>query len=279
MTTGCSGSAHRVDLLLNNLGHGGEPDAGAGGLGDERGRHPGRARGHRRAAALQAPARRPGSQPARRADARAAGSVAPAGLEPAGSDRRTARSPLPAPRSWTRLAVARRRWASIVLGAGLTAELNSFHLQFQPPPKGQEKTWIEYLNKDLRTILGETRSRHVLGALLRRRQPHALPGAAVGRDLDRAGEQAGRRAGPQPERLAFQRHRRADHLRARPAALQDGLHQPAQRHPADHELLRSRSGTPGVEPAAGAASRRPASASPLRRWRSHSGSRVAPRRA
>src|SRR5665213_2626531 len=45
-------------------------------------------------------------------------------------------------------------WASSVLGARLATELNSFSPRYEPPPKGQEKTWIEYLNKDLRTILG-----------------------------------------------------------------------------------------------------------------------------
>jgi hypothetical protein len=51
-----------------------------------------------------------------------------------------------------------------VLGSKLTAELASFDPQFGGPlsgsnDNGQEKSWIAYLNKDLRTILGE----HVRG--------------------------------------------------------------------------------------------------------------------
>ena len=52
-----------------------------------------------------------------------------------------------------------RAWASTVLGAKLTAELNSFDAIEQPPPGGQEQSWIGYINKDLRTMLGE----HVRG--------------------------------------------------------------------------------------------------------------------
>jgi acyl-homoserine lactone acylase PvdQ len=52
-----------------------------------------------------------------------------------------------------------RAWASAVLGPKLTAELNSFDPIQQPPPNGQEKSWIGYINKDLRTMLGE----HVRG--------------------------------------------------------------------------------------------------------------------
>jgi acyl-homoserine lactone acylase PvdQ len=58
--------------------------------------------------------------------------------------------------AWPKLADA---WASTVLGAQLTRQLNSFYTQYQAPPGGQENSWVEYLNKDLRTLLG----RHVRG--------------------------------------------------------------------------------------------------------------------
>jgi acyl-homoserine lactone acylase PvdQ len=54
--------------------------------------------------------------------------------------------------AWPLLANA---WASTVLGPGLSSELNSFAARYQPPPGGQEQSWVEYLNKDLRTILGQ----------------------------------------------------------------------------------------------------------------------------
>lgn len=63
--------------------------------------------------------------------------------------------------AWPLLAKA---WASRVLGSRLTAELASFDPPFDGPlsgqtENGQEKTWIAYINKDLRTVLGE----HVRG--------------------------------------------------------------------------------------------------------------------
>jgi Penicillin amidase len=54
--------------------------------------------------------------------------------------------------AWPLLADA---WASTVLGPKLTAELASFETQFQQPPGGQEIGWFGYMDKDLRTLLGE----------------------------------------------------------------------------------------------------------------------------
>jgi acyl-homoserine lactone acylase PvdQ len=58
--------------------------------------------------------------------------------------------------AWPFLADA---WASKVLGPKLTAELASFDSQFDLPPGGQFTGWHIYMDKDLRTLLGE----HVRG--------------------------------------------------------------------------------------------------------------------
>lgn len=54
--------------------------------------------------------------------------------------------------AWPLLANA---WASVVLGKKLSAELASFNSQYDQPPGGQYSGWHIYMNKDLRTILGE----------------------------------------------------------------------------------------------------------------------------
>jgi hypothetical protein len=54
--------------------------------------------------------------------------------------------------AWTPLADA---WASKVLGPKLTAQFASFVTPFQSPPGGQETGWFGYMDKDIRTILGE----------------------------------------------------------------------------------------------------------------------------
>jgi acyl-homoserine lactone acylase PvdQ len=51
------------------------------------------------------------------------------------------------------------QWASSVLGSKLSAELASFDPVYESPPGGQEHGWQIYMDKDLRTILGE----HVRG--------------------------------------------------------------------------------------------------------------------
>ena len=78
--------------------------------------------------------------------------------------------------AWPMLANA---WASSVLGAKLSAELSTFVSQFDQPPGGQYTGWHIYMDKDLRTILGEHGTRQVRRPLLRRRQPQALPRRAV----------------------------------------------------------------------------------------------------
>jgi acyl-homoserine lactone acylase PvdQ len=54
--------------------------------------------------------------------------------------------------SWPLLADA---WASTVLGSKLTAQFASFVSQYDQPPAGQEHGWFGYMDKDLRTLLGE----------------------------------------------------------------------------------------------------------------------------
>jgi acyl-homoserine lactone acylase PvdQ len=58
--------------------------------------------------------------------------------------------------AWPLLANA---WASLVLGPTLTAQFASFTSQFEQPPAGQKTGWHIYMQKDLRTLLGE----HVRG--------------------------------------------------------------------------------------------------------------------
>jgi acyl-homoserine lactone acylase PvdQ len=54
--------------------------------------------------------------------------------------------------AWSPLANA---WASAVLGPQLRDQLNSFNTRFQLPPGGQEEGWFMYMQKDLRTIMGQ----------------------------------------------------------------------------------------------------------------------------
>jgi acyl-homoserine lactone acylase PvdQ len=54
--------------------------------------------------------------------------------------------------AWTPLAYA---WASKVLGPALTAQFASFVTPFDSPPGGQYTGWYMYMYKDIRTILGE----------------------------------------------------------------------------------------------------------------------------
>jgi acyl-homoserine lactone acylase PvdQ len=54
--------------------------------------------------------------------------------------------------AWTLLA---RAWASTVLGPALTNQFASLETIYQAPPGGQETTWVPYMYKDLRTLLGD----------------------------------------------------------------------------------------------------------------------------
>ncbi|MBV9916001.1 MAG: penicillin acylase family protein [Solirubrobacterales bacterium] len=54
--------------------------------------------------------------------------------------------------AWPLLANA---WASSVLGSALAGQLATFNSRFDQPPSGQYKGWHIYMDKDLRTLLGE----------------------------------------------------------------------------------------------------------------------------
>ncbi|HTW12364.1 MAG TPA: hypothetical protein VME01_06465, partial [Solirubrobacteraceae bacterium] len=54
--------------------------------------------------------------------------------------------------AWPDLADA---WASTVLGSTLTQQFNSLVPDDSPPPNGQYTGWYVYMDKDLRTILGD----------------------------------------------------------------------------------------------------------------------------
>jgi acyl-homoserine lactone acylase PvdQ len=95
-----------------------------------------------------------------------------------------------------------RAWASSVLGAKLTSELASFDPPFDGPlsgqsENGQEKSWIAYLNKDLRTIVGDpVRGKYAVrycGAGNIRLCRRLMWGA-----LDQAGRELAARQGPNP---------------------------------------------------------------------------------
>ncbi len=110
--------------------------------------------------------------------------------------------------AWPLLANA---WASTVLGPKLSAELASFDSQYDQPPGGQYTGWHIYMDKDLRTILGERvrakfSVRYCGGGSLKRCR--ALLWAAI----DAAGRQLAAKQGPNPagwhssataERIAF----------------------------------------------------------------------------
>jgi acyl-homoserine lactone acylase PvdQ len=96
--------------------------------------------------------------------------------------------------AWPLLASA---WASSVLGSRLSAELASFNSQFDQPPGGQYTGWHIYMDKDLRTLLGEpVRGKFAVrycgaGSLWGCR---TLLWAAI----DRAGRRLAARQGPNP---------------------------------------------------------------------------------
>jgi len=110
-------------------------------------------------------------------------------------------------------------------GPRLSNEFAGFVSRFDQPPGGQYTGWHIYLNKDLRTLLGERVRGTLRGALLRRRRPPALPCPAVGR-AGAGGHGTGRQVRPVPVELALQRHTRADQVRAGPALHDAALRQP-----------------------------------------------------
>jgi acyl-homoserine lactone acylase PvdQ len=156
------GSAHRVELLLRNLGRGGNVTPAhivaamnAAATQDVReitvepvlskllhgGKAPS-ARAAKMLSLLDAWYRHGGSR-LDRTDANGVGKV----TDPGAAIMDTA---------WPLVAKA---WASQVLGPRLSAELASIEKVYDAPPHGQEYGWYSYIDKDLRTLLGE----HVRG--------------------------------------------------------------------------------------------------------------------
>jgi acyl-homoserine lactone acylase PvdQ len=96
--------------------------------------------------------------------------------------------------AWPLLATA---WASPVLGATLSAQLATFVSPFEQPPSGQFTGWHIYMDKDLRTLLGDRvrgkfAVRYCGGGSLRRCRAE-LWGA-----VDQAGNQLAAQQGPDP---------------------------------------------------------------------------------
>jgi acyl-homoserine lactone acylase PvdQ len=152
------GALHRVDLLMNNLGHGSNvtPAQVVSAMNEAATQdmremtfepvlskllHGGRAPDARDAQmlALLDSWHQHGGSRLDRTDASGVGNI----TDPAAAIMDAA---------WTPLANA---WASTVLGPNLTNQLASSLTQFQSPPGGQEQGWYGYMYKDLRTILGE----------------------------------------------------------------------------------------------------------------------------
>jgi acyl-homoserine lactone acylase PvdQ len=148
------GALQRVDLLLNNLGHGGHltpsritSAMNAAATQDVRemtfepllskllrGGHPPNPRDAKMLALLDAWHRHGGSRLDRTGD----GQITDPGAAIMDA-------------AWPDLANA---WAAPVLGRRLSAELASFVSRFDQPPAGQYTGWHIYMDKDLRTLLG-----------------------------------------------------------------------------------------------------------------------------
>ena len=107
-------------------------------------------------------------------------------------------------------------WASSVLGSSLSKEFASFTSQYDQPPGGQYTGWHIYMNKDLRTLLGErVRGRYSVrycgaGSLSRCR-------ALLWTALDRAGAILAARQGPNPQ--AWRASATAERIRFLPGLL------------------------------------------------------------
>jgi acyl-homoserine lactone acylase PvdQ len=194
------GALQRVDLLLRNLGHGRHltPAAVVSAMNAAatqdvrsvtlepvlsrvlRGGHAPNARDAKMLALLDA-WRRHGSSRLDRTDPSGIGKI----TDPGAAIMDTA---------WPLLANA---WASRTLGGALSAQLATFVNPFDQPPSGQYTGWHIYMNKDLRTLLGD----RVRGKFAVR----YCGGGSLGRcradlwaALDKAGQQLAAKQGPDP---------------------------------------------------------------------------------
>jgi acyl-homoserine lactone acylase PvdQ len=96
--------------------------------------------------------------------------------------------------AWPQLANA---WASSVLGPRLSKQLASFVSQYDLPPGGQYTGWHIYMNKDLRTLLGDpVRGKFAVRYCGGGRLPRCR--AQLWAALDRVGQQLAAKQGPNP---------------------------------------------------------------------------------
>ena len=138
--------------------------------------------------------------------------------------------------AWNRLADAAM---TPVLGKPLADQLAStLHSRYDLPPSGQFGGWHMYMSKDLRSLLGES----VKGPFANRYCGGGdvnVCRAALWAALEAAGVELEAAQGQRPGRVARRRHTRADQVPARPAPVHDPLHEPAERNPAGHRVLRT----------------------------------------
>ena len=114
-------------------------------------------------------------------------------------------------------------------------ELNSLFSRFDKPPGGQYSGWYQYFERDIKKLLGEDQPKPFKMSYCGNGDLEACQSAIWGA-IAESGEQLEmqvRRSGPVP--VAFERHGRRDQVRAGQPDP-DGLHQPSERHPADHLL-------------------------------------------
>ena len=130
--------------------------------------------------------------------------------------------------------------ADAAMGRVLGPQLEQFadiEGRFDLPPSGQFGGWHHYIDKDLRTLLGQPVQGAYQHAVLRLGRPGDLPRGPVGRD-GRGGHRARGGPGQRRRRLARRRQPGADQVRPRPAAHHDAVHEPPERDPAGHLVQR-----------------------------------------
>jgi acyl-homoserine lactone acylase PvdQ len=119
--------------------------------------------------------------------------------------------------AWPLLANA---WASDVLGAGLSAQLATFVSPFDQPPGGQYTGWHIYMDKDLRTLLGDRVGgkfavRYCGGGSLKRCR------AELWAAVDQAGKQLAAKQGADP--VSWRSDATAERIKFVPGLLPDTM--------------------------------------------------------
>ena len=137
--------------------------------------------------------------------------------------------------AWNRLADAAM---TPVLGKPLADQLGStLHSRYDLPPERPVRRLAHVHEQGPALADGRVRQGPVREPLLRSRGRERLPCRAVGgARVRRRGARGG--SGRRPDRLAGGRDPRADRIRSWPAPVHDSLHEPAERDPAGHRVLR-----------------------------------------